>query len=178
MLDADPLIVRSRVAHQAGAGDQSGGQRTEHLHFLPAHHVGMVRVAERQSGDDRDAVGFGPAQAPRKIDRARGAGDIKRFDPAAGRSDHSGQQHRQIAKRHAKIVDRGGKAVGWDRKNSKLVLDRGDAFAVPVDPIGAAVGRPPVHRDEAVVPAHGHALHIKNAARDHLVQFSFRKGRL
>ena len=111
---SDPLVVRAGMANQGVGINQSGGMRAEDLDLLAAHHVSLAIRVDGDSRDDGDSARFDPDQMACQIARPGGAGDIRRFDPAAVGADHSSQQHRQVAKPFADHLHRVGEPSGID----------------------------------------------------------------
>ncbi len=141
-LDGRPFAMRAGLAEHRVGRHQPGSDRAEQLHLFAAHHVGMQPVAVRQPRHDRGAV-VDPVEPGGDLGKTRRRRDIGYAAPADVRSDHPGEQHRQVAKPRA---DTGHVRLVFARRDVRraAIVPLGRDDAAVLDPERTAIGRPPI----------------------------------
>src|SRR4051812_41145342 len=74
--------------------------------------------------------------------------------PATVRSDHPGEEQREVAEPFPYPLHRRRKAAGGDGEDALVVLHPIFEATAASEPVAAPVRRPPVDRDETLSPAH------------------------
>ena len=117
-----PFVVGSGVADQQIMGNETGGDGSEQLDLFAAHHVRAPLPAIRNAGDDRLAFPRPGQLLGQIVDRGR-ARHVRRFLPAAIRTDHAGEQQRLVAEPIAYLRNGGGEAALRYRQDALVVLE-------------------------------------------------------
>src|SRR5206468_1910898 len=119
----------------------------------PTHDVGAPVSDIRDAWDDRLALA-NPGEVLHEVVDPGGTGNVRGLLPATIRSDHAGEQQRQIAQAIPYFLHGFGEAPRRNREHAFAVLELARVLPLGIEPIGAAIGRAPIDRDEALGPVH------------------------
>ena len=109
----DPFVVGTGMADERVGIDQPARDRTQHLHFLPTHDIGAPIADVGNARHDRFAFACPNQAFDERVD-ASGTRNVRRFYPPAVRSDHAGEEQRQVTEPLAYLGGRVGEGTGLD----------------------------------------------------------------